>query len=277
MIVKIKKVKDYVTKSKIGEYAINPYIGCPHKCKYCYASFMKRFTNHPEEWGEFIDIKLCDKKINQGKLEGKNVFMSSVTDCYNPYEAKYKITRNLLEQLIDVDCRLQISTKNKLILRDLDILKQMKHLDVAMSVNTLDENLRKDMDRASSISERLQTLKTLYEAGIYTILFMSPIFIGITEWKAIIEETKEYINEYWFEDLNLRGAYKYTILKYVEEKYPSVYPMYEEIYIKRNPQKLINMDNEIKEYCHKNKINYTDYFHHEEVIRKRENNKLSKN
>ena len=93
----------------------------------------------------------------------------------------------------------------------------------------------------------------------------------------IIEETKEYINEYWFEDLNLRGAYKYTILKYVEEKYPSVYPMYEEIYIKRNPQKLINMDNEIKEYCHKNKINYTDYFHHEEVIRKRENNKLSKN
>ena len=277
MIVKIKKVKDYVTKSKIGEYAINPYIGCPHECKYCYASFMKRFTNHPEEWGEFIDIKLCDKKINQGKLEGKNVFMSSVTDCYNPYEAKYKITRNLLEQLIDVDCRLQISTKNKLILRDLDILKQMKHLDVAMSVNTLDENLRKDMDRASSISERLQTLKTLYEAGIYTILFMSPIFIGITEWKAIIEETKEYINEYWFEDLNLRGAYKYTILKYVEEKYPSVYPMYEEIYIKRNPQKLINMDNEIKEYCHKNKINYTDYFHHEEVIRKRENNKLSKN
>lgn len=277
MIVKIKKVKDYVTKSKIGEYAINPYIGCPHKCKYCYASFMKRFTNHPEEWGEFIDIKLCDKKINQGKLEGKNVFMSSVTDCYNPYEAKYKITRNLLEQLIDVDCRLQISTKNKLILRDLDILKQMKHLDVAMSVNTLDENFRKDMDRASSISERLQTLKTLYEAGIYTILFMSPIFIGITEWKAIIEETKEYINEYWFEDLNLRGAYKYTILKYVEEKYPSVYPMYEEIYIKRNPQKLINMDNEIKEYCHKNKINYTDYFHHEEVIRKRENNKLSKN
>ncbi len=274
---KDKKVKDYVTKSKIGEYAINPYIGCPHKCKYCYASFMKRFTNHPEEWGEFIDIKLCDKKINQGKLEGKNVFMSSVTDCYNPYEAKYKITRNLLEQLIDVDCRLQISTKNKLILRDLDVLKQMKHLNVAMSVNTLDENFRKDMDRASSISERLQTLKTLYEAGIYTILFMSPIFIGITEWEAIIKETREYINEYWFEDLNLRGAYKYTILKYVEEKYPNVYPMYEEIYIKRNPQKLINMDNEIKEYCHKNKINYMDYFHHEEVIRKRENNKLGKN
>ena len=101
---------------------------------------MKRFTNHPEQWGEFIDIKLCSKKIDTKKIEGKNVFMSSVTDCYNPYEVKYKITRNILEQLENVDCRLQISTKNKLILRDLDLLKQMKNLSVAISVNTLDEN-----------------------------------------------------------------------------------------------------------------------------------------
>ena len=215
MIVKEKEVKDYVTKSKIGEYAINPYVGCPHKCRYCYASFMKRFTNHPEEWGEFIDIKLSDKPIDIQKIEGKNVFMSSVTDCYNPYEAKYKITQEILKQLVQANCTLQISTKNKLILRDLDLLRKMKNVSVAMSVNTLDENFRKDMDRASSIQERLETLKTLYENGIYTILFMSPIFIGITDWKAIIEETKEYICEYWFEDLNLRGAYKYDILKYI--------------------------------------------------------------
>ena len=129
MIIKEKEVKDYLTKSKIGEYAINPYIGCPHKCRYCYASFMKRFTNHPEQWGEFIDIKLCSKKIDTKKIEGKNVFMSSVTDCYNPYEVKYKITRNILEQLVGVDCTLQISTKNKLVLRDLELLKQMKNLE----------------------------------------------------------------------------------------------------------------------------------------------------
>ena len=276
MIVKEKQVKDYLTKSKIGEYAINPYVGCPHKCRYCYASFMKRFTNHPEEWGEFIDIKLCDKIIDTRKIEGKNVFMSSVTDCYNPYETKYEVTRKILEQLVGINCRLQIATKNKLILRDLDLLKQMKNLSVAMSVNTLDENFRKDMDRASSIQERLETLKTLYENGIYTILFMSPIFIGITDWQAIIEKTKGYINEYWFEDLNLRGAYKYDVLRYVQQKYPKVYPIFERVYIKGDRQELINVDNKIKEYCHKNKINYSDYFHHEEVIGNRENQKLGK-
>ena len=116
MIIKEKEVKDYLTKSKLGEYAINPYVGCPHKCKYCYASFMKRFTNHKEEWGEFIDIKRCNKPIDLKKIQGKNVFMSSVTDCYNPYEAKYKITRSILEQLVNVECTLQISTKNQLIL-----------------------------------------------------------------------------------------------------------------------------------------------------------------
>lgn len=277
MIIKEKEVKDYLSKSKLGEYTINPYVGCPHKCRYCYASFMKRFTNHPEEWGEFIDIKICDKKIDIKKIDGKNVFMSSVTDCYNPYEAKYKITRNILKQLINSNCRLQISTKNKLILRDLDLLKQMKNVSVAMSVNTLDEKFRKDMDRASTIKERLETLKILNENGIYTILFMSPIFIGITDWKAIIEETKDYIKEYWFEDLNLRGSYKYDILRYLKEHYSNIYPIYENIYIKDNRQQLFDMDNEIKDYCNKNNINYSDYFHHEEVINNKENKKLGKN
>jgi len=226
---------------------------------------MKRFTNHPEQWGEFIDIKLCSKKIDTKKIEGKNVFMSSVTDCYNPYEVKYKITRNILEQL-EIKLR-----------RDLDLLKQMKNLSVAISVNTLDENFRKDMDRASGIKERLETLKTLYNNGIYTILFMSPIFIGITDWKSIIEKTKDYINEYWFEDLNLRGAYKYDILRYIQENYQRIYPTFERIYIKGDKQELFNMDNQIKEYCNKNNINYSDYFHHEDVISNRENKKLGKN
>ena len=87
------QVKDYLTKSNLpaSDYVINPYVGCPHGCKYCYASFMKRFTGHKEEWGNFIDIKRCDKKINTKKLENKTVFLSSVTDCYNEFEEKYNI------------------------------------------------------------------------------------------------------------------------------------------------------------------------------------------
>lgn len=58
--------KDLITKSNLpaSDYVINPYVGCPHACKYCYARFMKRFTGHTEEWGNFIDIKRCDKTIS---------------------------------------------------------------------------------------------------------------------------------------------------------------------------------------------------------------------
>lgn len=128
MKVKEITVKDYLTKSNLPtiDYVINPYVGCPHGCKYCYASFMKRFTGHDEEWGTFIDIKRCDKKIDVKKLENKSLFISSVTDCYNEYEEKYEITRDILKQLIDVNVDITISTKSKLILRDLDILKKLK-------------------------------------------------------------------------------------------------------------------------------------------------------
>ena len=104
------EVKSILSKSNLPacEYSVNPYVGCPHACKYCYASFMKRFTGHTEEWGDFIDIKRCAKPINVKKLYHKSVFLSSVTDCYNPFEEKYRLTRNILEQLVDVDCILNI-------------------------------------------------------------------------------------------------------------------------------------------------------------------------
>ena len=92
MIINEIKTNDYLTKSNLpaSDYVINPYVGCSHGCKYCYASFMKRFTGHQEAWGDFIDIKRCDKKINLKKIAGKSVFLSSVTDCYNEYEEKYE-------------------------------------------------------------------------------------------------------------------------------------------------------------------------------------------
>ena len=268
IIEKYIQVNDYVTKSNLpaSDYVINPYVGCPHGCKYCYASFMKRFTGHKEDWGTFIDIKQCDKKINIKKLENKRVFLSSVTDCYNKFEEKYELTRNILKQLVDVDCELSISTKSKLILRDLDLLKQMKNLTVSMSINTLDENFKNDMDNASSISDRLETLKELHNNGIKTVLFMSPIFPYITDFKKIIDISKDYIDEYWFENLNLRGEYKTKILFYIQEKYPEFINEYNNIYIKGNKQYWQDLSKEIKEYCESNNVKYVNYFYHEELV-----------
>lgn len=274
MIIKEINVNDYLTKSNLpaSDYVINPYVGCPHGCKYCYASFMKRFTGHTEDWGTFIDIKKCDKKINLKKISKKNVFLSSVTDCYNPLEEEYKITRTILEQLVNSDCYLSISTKSKLILRDIDLLKQIKNLSVSMSINTLNEDFRKDMDNASTIKERLNTLKELHNNGIYTVLFMSPIFPYITEWKKIIEESKDYIDEYWFENLNLRGSYKTYILNYIKEKYPNYYDKYIDIYLKNNQDYWLNLANEINSYCNKNNINYINYFYHDELVKAKKEN-----
>lgn len=94
IIEKEIEVKDYLTKSNLpaSDYVINPYVGCPHGCKYCYASFMKRFTGHKEEWDTFIDVKRCTKLISKKKLKGTTVFLASVTDCYNSYEEKYCIS-----------------------------------------------------------------------------------------------------------------------------------------------------------------------------------------
>lgn len=270
VIEKIINIKDYITKSNLpaSDYVINPYVGCSHACKYCYASFMKRFTGHEEEWGTFIDVKTCDKPLNINKIKNKEVFMSSVTDCYNPSEKEYLITRKILESLVNAECNLTISTKSSLILRDLDLLKQIKNLTVCLSINTVDEDFKNDMDNASSIENRISTLKELHENGIKTVVFMSPIFPYITDYKKIIEKTKEYTDEYWFENLNLRGPYKITIMNYINKKYPSLYKYYYEIYYKNNKEYWRELSKEIETFCINSNIKYKIYFFHEELVKK---------
>ena len=210
MIIKEIEVKDIMTKTNlpVSDYAVNPYVGCTHACKYCYASFMKRFTNHPEPWGEFVDIKSWPEIKKPGKYAGKEAFFCSVTDPYQPLEKKYGRTRALLEQLLPTGIRISISTKSDLILRDLDLIKQFPGAHVSWSINTLDEDFRKEMDRAVSIERRLSAMKQFYEAGIETTCFISPIFPGITDVTRIIERAKGQCNMVWLENLNLRGDYR---------------------------------------------------------------------
>lgn len=267
---KIIEVNNYVTKSNLpdSDYVINPYIGCIHGCKYCYACFMKRFTNHKEEWGTFIDIKKSSSPIPIKKLTNKKIFMSSVTDCYNPLEEKHLITRKILNELINIDCYLTISTKSSLILRDIDLIKQMKNVKVALSINTLDEKFRADMEQASNIKERLDALKILHDNGIYTVLFMSPIFPKITDFKEIVRCSNSFVNEYWFENLNLRGSYKHDIMNYIKQEYSQYYALYEEIYIKKNNSFWENLSDEIEDYCMRLNLNYINYFYHEKLVKK---------
>lgn len=236
-IIQAIKVQSVMTKSSlpVGGYSVNPYVGCPHACKYCYASFMKRFTGHTEPWGTFLDVKHWSPISNPHKYDGQRIVIGSVTDGYNPYEAEFKNTRRLLEELCGTQAELMICTKSDLVLRDLDLLKQFPKVTVSWSVNTLDEEFRADMDRAVSIERRLKAMRQVYEAGIRTVCFVSPIFPGITDVKAIIQEVKGYADLIWLENLNLRGQYKGEIMTYIRKKHSGLFPLYEEIY---NPKRL---------------------------------------
>lgn len=86
MIIKEINVKNILTKSNlpIAGYSINPYVGCTHACKYCYANFMKRFTNHKEDWGTFLDVKYWPRISNPHKYDGSTMIIGSVTDGIYP-------------------------------------------------------------------------------------------------------------------------------------------------------------------------------------------------
>lgn len=231
-IIREIEVKSVLTKSNlpVSDYSVNPYVGCTHACKYCYASFMKRFTNHAEPWGEFLDVKTWPEIKHPEKYAGKELFFGSVTDPYNPQEETYRRTRTLLEQLQGSGIKLSIQTKSDLVLRDLDLIKTFPDARVGFSVNTLDEAFKNDMDQAVSIERRLAAMKMLHDAGVRTTCFISPIFPGITDCEAIIDRVKDQCNLVWLENLNLRGSYKSVIFDYIRERHPDLLPLYEEIY-----------------------------------------------
>lgn len=257
-IIKEIEVKNILSKSNlpICEYSVNPYVGCTHACKYCYASFMKRFTGHSEQWGTFLDVKHWKEIKNPEKYKGKELFIGSVTDPYLPQEKIYENTRTLLMQLKGSGAKISIATKSDLILRDMDLIKTFPEARVSWSVNTLDEDFQKDMDNAVSIERRLTAMEAFHQAGIRTTCFISPIFPGITDVEAIIMRAKEQCNLIWLENLNLRGGYKTVIMNYIREKYSNLLPLYNEIYNNKNCSYWEMLDTELKSYAAKIGLDY---------------------
>lgn len=251
VLVREIEAKSIITKTDIPvcDYAVNPYVGCTHACKYCYASFMKRFTGHTEPWGEFLDVKYWPDIKNPEKYAGKALFFGTVTDPYNPQEEQYRRTRALLEQLQGSGVRLSIQTKSDLVLRDIDLIRTFPEARVGFSINTLDEDFRADMDQAVSIQRRLDAMKTLHDAGVRTTCFISPIFPGITDVPAIIDRVRQQCQLIWLENLNLRGSYKADILDYIQAAYPQLLPLYREIYRQGNRAYWEQLDGALKQYA----------------------------
>jgi DNA repair photolyase len=236
-IIKEIKARSILTPSRLAvDYVINPYVGCMHGCIYCYARFMKRFTNHPEPWGEFVDVRTnAADLLPKITRKGKSVLISSVTDPYQPLENKYQLMPGILRALIPLNLKVEILTKSSLVLRDIELIKQIRDIRVGVSMSSMDEEIQKQVEPGAMPPEsRLSTLKALRDAGIKNFLFISPILPHITDWKAIVNESKGFIDELWFENLNVR-AYNWPLIQnWLKKHHPELLSEYQRIYFSKN-------------------------------------------
>jgi DNA repair photolyase len=201
-----KQIVNKVTSPDLGMmYSMNPYQGCEHGCIYCYA------RNSHEYWGFSAGLdfeskiivkenapQLLEKFILNPNWRPVPISVSGNTDCYQPLERKFEITRNILKVFARYRHPLGMITKNGLILRDLDLLKDLAQdnlVHVYISITTLDENLRRVMEpRTASGIKRLKTVEALAKAGIPVGIMTAPIIPGLNhhEIPAIIKEAANH-------------------------------------------------------------------------------------
>jgi DNA repair photolyase len=153
---------------------------------------MKKFKDRPEEWGEFVDVKVNAPQALAKQLAKikppKEVFMSSVGDAWQPIEAKYKLSRACLKLLLEAGLEVSILTKSSLIERDFDLLSAYKTPRLGMTLTTLDLRLQKVLEPyASEPQERLNTLKKGRDKGIKTWVFLGPLLPEFCDTRANLE------------------------------------------------------------------------------------------
>lgn len=197
MIIREIYARSILVKSQVSDYAVNPYVGCQHRCTYCYARFMKRFTGHKELWGEFVDVKinapdLLRKEINR-KAPG-TAWISGVCDPYQPIEKKYELTRKCLGIVVGRGWPITVQTKSPLVLRDIDLFRRNANIEVGLSVTTADDDIRKLFEpNAPSIEERIKALAELHHESIRAYAMIAPMLPGAEGLAAQLSGKVDYV------------------------------------------------------------------------------------
>jgi DNA repair photolyase len=244
MRIKIGEIKarSIITPSRLpdADYVVNPYTGCSFGCAYCYASFMGRFVNEQiADWGSYVYVKsnaveLFKNEIKKLKDKNKSIFLSSVTDPYMGVEATYKLTRGILECLVEVDYKGEVGilTKSPLVLRDVDLFKRLKNSEVGMTITTTDDRLSRFLEvGAPTGSKRIEALKELNRQGVRTYAFIGPLLPHFRYKPELLEMLFKDIaatgtKSIYVEHINLKPYIKERLWKVIENEPEDIRSIY---------------------------------------------------
>ena len=231
------------------EWSLNPYMGCVHRCTFCYVRAFERRAERPSDdrYGRSIRVKVnvvevLRRELARASWERETVAIGAATDPYQPAEGHYKLTRGCLEALADAYNPFNIITRGPMIVRDVDVLVEASRradVSVMFSIPTLDDDVwRKTEPSTAHPRQRLRALKTLVDAGVRASVGMAPILPGIsdepTSLAAVVRAAREAgACGVWANLLYLKPGTREHFMAALVEDFPEQLDRYERLYARR--------------------------------------------
>jgi DNA repair photolyase len=231
------------------KWSLNPYMGCVHRCTFCYVRHFEKRSDRPSDdrYGTSIRVKIniadvLRRELARASWENEQVVVGAATDPYQPAEGKYRLTRACLETFRDASNPFSIITRGPMILRDLDVLveaSQRASVAVTFSIPTLDEDVWKRTEPSTAHPrQRLRALKELVDAGVKASVGMAPILPGISDRPEQLREVVRAARDagatgIWANLLFLRPGTREHFLEHLSEDWPEQLPVYEKLYAGR--------------------------------------------
>ena len=231
------------------KWSLNPYMGCVHRCTFCYVRAFEHRADRPfdDRYGTSIRVKvnvadILRKELAKASWEREWVAIGAATDPYQPAEGRYQLTRACIEALGEAANPFSIITRGPMIVRDLDALVEAaRHASVSVtfSIPTLDDDVwRKTEPSTAHPRQRLRALKLLVDAGIKVGVGMAPILPGISDHPDQLAEVvraarKAGATGVWANMLFLRPGTREHFLEHLREDWPELVPLYDELYAGR--------------------------------------------
>jgi DNA repair photolyase len=232
------------------EWTLNPYRGCTHGCHYCYARrYHVQFAmNADDEFASVILVKknfveVLARELARTSWAGEYVAVGTATDCYQPIEGHYKLTRRTIEALLRRRNPMGVVTKGPMIVRDTDLLValgKMTTCTVYMSVPTVDDHAWALLEPGTAHPlQRLRAVRELVDAGVNAGVLMNPIVPGFSSSRAKLERTVKAIADHGarFVGCNvmfLEDGTRAHFMKFLEREFPSWLPRYETLYARKH-------------------------------------------